>query len=136
MWINHHRMFRLIRRSDHGLLLLNGLLLLGATFVPFPTALVADYLHHPDEYVAAIVFSGTYFVIGIFFNLLWWYAYRRGLFAANMDAQGAEPITRAYLLGTLLCLAAVGLALVNVTASLVFNLALAVFFALPRGEPT
>jgi uncharacterized membrane protein len=136
MWINHHRMFRLIRRSDHGLLLLNGLLLLGVTFVPFPTALVADYLHHPDEYVAAIAFSGTYLVIGIFFNLLSWYAYRRGLFAANVDAQGAGPITRAYLLGTLLYLAAVGLALVNATASLVFNLALAVFFALPRGEPT
>lgn len=70
MWINHHRIFRLIHRSDHGLLLVNGLLLLGVTFVPFPTALVADYLRHPDEYVAVMVFNGTYLVISIFFNLL------------------------------------------------------------------
>lgn len=132
MWVNHHRMFRLIRRADHGLLLLNGLLLLGVTFVPFPTALVADYLRHPNEYVAALVFNSTYFAIAIFFNLLWWYAYRQGLFARMVDARAAQAITRAYGVGPLLYLAAIGLALVNPTASLVFNLALAIFWALPR----
>src|SRR5690348_10117444 len=38
MWINHHRLFTLIRRSDNLLLVFNGLLLLGVTFVPFATA--------------------------------------------------------------------------------------------------
>src|SRR5438093_9234247 len=44
MWINHHRLFTAIRRSDNNLLLLNGLLLMGITVVPFGTALVAEYL--------------------------------------------------------------------------------------------
>ena len=44
MWINHHNLFRLIRRSTHGLLLWNSLLLLVISLVPFPTALLADYL--------------------------------------------------------------------------------------------
>jgi len=132
MWINHHRIFRLIHRSDHGLLLVNGLLLLGVTFVPFPTALVADYLRHPDEYVAVMVFNGTYLVISIFFNLLWGYAYRRGLFASSTDSRAPRGIKRAYLIGPLLYLVAIGLALVNATASLVLNLALAIFYGLSR----
>ena len=36
MWINHHRMFEFVRRIDQTLLLLNGLLLLAITFIPFP----------------------------------------------------------------------------------------------------
>ena len=49
MWVNHHRLFGCIARADHGLLIWNGLLLLGITFVPFPTALIAEYIGHPDE---------------------------------------------------------------------------------------
>src|SRR5487761_125314 len=74
MWINHHRLFTHIRRSDNTLMLLNLLLLLGVTFVPFPTAVLATYLGHPDQRLGAIFYSGTYFFIAIFFNLLWRYA--------------------------------------------------------------
>src|SRR5437899_1855756 len=42
MWMNHHRMFTHIRRSNDTLLLLNLLLLLGVTVVPFPTAVLAS----------------------------------------------------------------------------------------------
>jgi hypothetical protein len=35
MWVNHHRLFTLIRRSDDRLMALNLLLLLGVTWVPF-----------------------------------------------------------------------------------------------------
>jgi uncharacterized membrane protein len=41
MWVNHHRIFNLIRRSDRAFLYWNGLLLLLISFVPFPTALLA-----------------------------------------------------------------------------------------------
>src|SRR5215470_20063356 len=40
MWMNHHRMFTHIRRSNYTLLVLNLLLLLGITAVPFPTAVL------------------------------------------------------------------------------------------------
>jgi uncharacterized membrane protein len=135
MWVNHHRMFGLIRRADPALLLLNGLLLLGITFVPFPTALVAEYILHPDEPVAAVVYSGTMFVIAICFNLLWQYVARHPHLlhpAARQEAVAA--ITSAYRFGLLLYLVAAGLAWVSATASLLLNLALAVFFAWPRRE--
>src|SRR6266542_3131923 len=40
MWANHHNLFRLVAQVDHGLILANLLLLLGAGFVPFPMALL------------------------------------------------------------------------------------------------
>lgn len=44
MWVNHHRLFTLIGRVDHWLLMLNLLLLLTICIVPVPTAIVAEYL--------------------------------------------------------------------------------------------
>src|SRR3954447_20216694 len=37
MWMNHHRLFTYITKSDTTLMILNLLLLLGVTVVPFPT---------------------------------------------------------------------------------------------------
>src|SRR5215471_14225643 len=67
MWINHHRLFTHIKRSDNGLLILNLLLLLGVTAVPFPTAVLAIHLRGPGARTAAALFNGTYVVIAIFF---------------------------------------------------------------------
>src|SRR5205085_3749799 len=70
---------------DHVLLVINTLLLLGVTFIPFPTAVIADYLGHPGELTAARFYAGTFVFTAIVFNLLWWYA--------------SSPRNRTYLLG-------------------------------------
>ena len=41
MWINHHAMFKDIDRQDHTLLVLNLVLMMTISFLPFPTAVVA-----------------------------------------------------------------------------------------------
>ncbi|QWV98768.1 DUF1211 domain-containing protein [Geomonas nitrogeniifigens] len=51
-WVNHHRIFTFVRTSDHTFLYLNGLVLMLVTFLPFPTALVAEYLLRPEAKVA------------------------------------------------------------------------------------
>jgi uncharacterized membrane protein len=135
MWINHHRMFRLIHRSDHTLLLLNGLLLLLIALVPFATALLAEYFpstHPVDQRVAAVVFNGLYFAIAVVFNLVWRHA-ARGLRLLAPDAhQGqTDAITRSYVWGPALYALAVALALVNAAAGVLLNVALAVYWALP-----
>ncbi|HEX9247158.1 MAG TPA: TMEM175 family protein [bacterium] len=136
MWINHHRMFTLIRRTDDGLLVLNGLLLLGVTFVPFPTGVLAEYTPRAAGRVAAAVYSGTYVAIAIFFNLLWWYAaHRKRLLRSAADRAVVQAITRAYSIGPLCYALAFGLAFQSVAASLVLNLALAIFWALPSQNP-
>ena len=133
MWINHHRLFSHIKRADNLLLVFNLLLLLGVTAVPFPTAVLAAHLGGPDQRAAAMLFSGTYFFIAIFFNVLWRYACSNGhhLLAAHADYAAADRISRQYAFGPLLYLICFALAWVSVTASLVMNLLLAIFFALP-----
>jgi len=130
MWINHHRLFSHIKRSDNGLLFLNLLLLLGVCAVPFPTAVLAQHLGQSDQRAAAILYHGTYFVIAVFFNILWRYASGNSL-GKDVDAAAANKISAQYAVGPLLYLVCIALTWVSVAASLLLNVALAVFFALP-----
>jgi uncharacterized membrane protein len=137
MWINHHRLFTLIGRSDHGLLFYNGLLLFGVTIVPFPTALVAEYLGHQGQYLAAAIYNGTFVLIAVFFNVLWRSASAHNrLIHPAADSAAVQAVTDSYRWGPMLYVAAFVLAFVNVTASLGLNLGLAVYFALPSRPRT
>jgi uncharacterized membrane protein len=132
MWINHHRLFTYIRRTDHMLLILNGLLLMGVTVVPFTTALLAAYIGRPDQDVAAMVYNGNYVATAIFFNVLWRYAASgKRLLGRSVDAAAVTALTKQYLFGPALYLACVALAWISVPASLALNIALAIFFAFP-----
>src|SRR5262245_38296079 len=57
MWVHHHNLFRLLRRTDSSFLFANGLLLALVTAVPFPTSLIAEYLTTPSARVAAAVYA-------------------------------------------------------------------------------
>jgi uncharacterized membrane protein len=132
MWVNHHRLFTHIGRCDDRLLFYNGLLLLGIAAVPFPTALVAEYLGHAGQVTAAVVYNGTLIAIAICFNLLWRSASRHGrLLYEDHDRDAVRHITESYRYGPLWYVAALALAFVSVTASLLLTLALAIYFALP-----
>jgi uncharacterized membrane protein len=130
MWMNHHRMFTHIRRSNDTLLLLNLLLLLGVTSVPFPTAVLARSLGTPEQRTAAIFYNGVFVVIAIFFNVLWRYAVSRQLLDKNAESTAAM-ISRQYAVGPLIYALCLALAWVDLRASLAMNVALAIFFALP-----
>jgi uncharacterized membrane protein len=130
MWINHHRLFTHIKRSNNVLLFLNLLLLLGVTAVPFPTAVLAQHLGQSDQRTAAILYHGTYFAIAVFFNILWRYASRH-LLGKDVDASAANKLSAQYAFGPLLYLVCIALTWVSVSASLLLNIGLAVFFALP-----
>jgi len=130
MWVNHHRLFNHIHRCDNTLMFLNLLLLLGVTIVPFPTALLAAHYSAGDRVVAAAVFNGTYVVIAIFFNVLWYHAVNGGLLDPAA-AESASSISRRYGVGPVSYLVCLGLTWVSVPASLALNIALAIFFAMP-----
>jgi len=133
MWINHHRLFRVIRRTDNNLLLLNGLLLFGISLLPFPTSVMAAYLRHAERATAVVIYNGWFLVIAFFFTLLWRYAsHNNRLFSEKTDSALVVNISRQFAYGPLLYLGAVGLAIVEPTLGLLASVALAVFFALPN----
>lgn len=132
MWINHHRLFTHIRRSDNNLMILNLLLLMGVTAVPFPTAVLSAHLGHYDDRVAAMFYNGVYVVIAIVFNLLWRYAAHHGrLLASDADMKSVAGISRQYAYGPLLYFASFALAWFSVAASLTLSFGLSLMFALP-----
>ena len=136
MWINHHRLYTHIKRTNTILMLLNLLLLLIIVFIPVPTALVAEYLVHPDQHAAALLYSGTNVILAICFNLLWRYAsYHNRLLAKNADVRAVRAINKQYWFGPIVYLLAFILALFSTPASLTLNFLLALFFAIPPRLP-
>jgi uncharacterized membrane protein len=135
IWANHHNRFRLLERSDHVLLFLNILFLMCVAFIPFPTALLAEYIQgsEGERQTAIAVYSGTLAVTGIFFTLLWLYAakdYR--LVNMNLDPLLLRAMTRRYLIGAALYIVAFAIAFVSALASLVLIVGLALLFVLPE----
>jgi uncharacterized membrane protein len=134
IWANHHNRFRFIERSDHGLLFLNILFLMCVAFIPFPTALLAEYVEGTgaERETAGIIYAGTLAVTAVFFTLLWLYAAANRLVDRNLDPSLARALTRRYLLGTVAYLLVLLLTFVNVAASLILIVILALLFVLPE----
>jgi uncharacterized membrane protein len=104
------------------------------SFLPFPTAVLAEYLRvSAERTTAALVYGGTLTVTALAFNALWLYASRWGaLLDARVDPKQVRTITRRFLPGAPLYLLATLLALWSVAASLAMHVALAVLYMLPE----
>ena len=133
MWINHHRMFEAISHIDSTFMLLNGLLLLGVTVVPFPTSLVSRYILTEDQTTATAVYTGWFLLIAVLFNLMWRYAYRKGglVGAQAREEQMASAISARYRWGIPSYFVAFLLAFVWPPAALALSFGLAIFYAVP-----
>jgi len=130
MWLNHHRLFSLINKKDDGLIAINLLLLLGITWLPFPTALLAEHLlgPHVDQQTAAIIYAGSFFAIAIVFNVMWRYAIRRKIVSEEVNAVG---ITRQYALGPIMYAVLVAIAFFSAEWCLALSILYALYFSLP-----
>ncbi len=131
MWVNHHNLFRYIRRVDNLFLFLNSLLLMVITFVNFSTTLLADYLLDPaGQQVAGLVYAGTGIVVAILFNLMWRHAaLGNRLLAPGVDTRLTQAISDQYRYGPLLYGVAFGLVFLSVWLSLALQFGLAIFFS-------
>ena len=72
MWLNHHRIFEPAKRIDGIVLVLNLNLLLWAVLMPFPTAVVADFLRDggSDAETAVALYGGVILMAAISFTAL------------------------------------------------------------------
>jgi uncharacterized membrane protein len=129
MWISHHGLFRMVRRVDTPFLYVNGFMLLMVTFVPFPTAVLAEYLGHPGEHVAAAFYCFTFVFTGISYQLWWWTANRRRLLHEHVSPEHVARIWRSYRGGFVVYVLATALSFWSAVAGLSLCLALWVFWA-------
>jgi TMEM175 potassium channel family protein len=81
MWLNHHRIFEPAQRVDGVVLVLNLNLLLWAVLIPFPTAVVADFLRDggDDAKTAVALYGGVILLAAISFTALFVGITREGI---------------------------------------------------------
>lgn len=100
MWVNHHAIFKLVRRTNARLLFANGFLLMITTVVPFSTSLVTQYLQYPAAKVACAVYGGTFVLISVAYSLLWnGLLHDRELLRPDAPRQVIERIDHNYRVG-------------------------------------
>ena len=132
-WVNHHQMFAYITHADHPLLLLNVLLLMAITFVPFPTALIAEYIQQPDQQqVATLVYGAIFTLNALFFNAVWWYAATHHLVKDDLDPAMLRGMMIRYVPGPLLYLIAMLFSFVSAPISIFLYGCMAVFYLIPN----
>jgi uncharacterized membrane protein len=106
MWVHHHAIFRLVKGADATLLFANGFFLMLVTVVPFPTAVVAEYLRTPAAPAACTFYAGFFVLISIGFSVLLWAAFRTSVLDPHARPATVARLRKSYRLGPPLYFAA------------------------------
>jgi uncharacterized membrane protein len=138
IWLNHHATINLLRRTDHKLQVLNLILLLPVTVLPWPTALLAEYTHEGtpgDRRVAVLVYGVASSAMSASFNVLWRYLLRHPeLHKPQVTNELLAVRNRRYNAGLAAYPIATVLGLVSVPLFLALMLALALLYLLPTPD--
>ena len=134
IWVNHHRIFTIVRRTDRAFLFWNGLLLMFVTVGPFPTALLAEYMAGGDAgqfRIAVLVYTGNGFLIALAFRAMWTHAIRGGrLLPETYDAAAIKTVDDEYRWGPAAYFVVFAIAFVLPWASIGLCLALVLAFSI------
>ncbi len=135
IWLNHHATVNLLARTDHQIQVLNLLLLLPVSVLPWPTAVLAEYTRDGtpgDQRVAVLLYGLTSTAMAVTFNIMWRYLLRhRELHRPGLSRRLLDVRNRRYNIGLEVCPAATLLGLISVPLFLALMLALAVMYLLP-----
>jgi uncharacterized membrane protein len=129
MWVNHHTIMSQVDRTDRRFLLATVGLLMCIAFVPFPTRLVAEHVRAEGARDAALAYGFTMVATAIMFSVTWFYASRgKRLLRSDADPAVVAGLSRSYLPGPWIYLAATLIAFASPTASVVLFMATALFY--------
>ena len=97
IWLAHHGIFRRLQYANKRLMVINLLLLMAVSFLPFPTQLMAEAIHSSNAERAAVIFYGaSLLVISFLFNALWGSVARdRHLLRPDISEEEFNSIARA-----------------------------------------
>jgi uncharacterized membrane protein len=131
MWMNHHLLMTQVGRIDRRFTVATLGLLMCIAFVPFPTRLVAEHVRDSTARDAALAYGFTLTTTGIFFSIVWFYAARGGrLLHEDADPRVVAGISRSYLPGPWIYLAATLIAFASSWASVILYLAITLFYVI------
>jgi len=124
MWMNHHQLMTQIGRVDRRFMVATIGLLMCIAFVPFPTRLLAEHIRDSGGRDAALAYGFTMVCTAICFSAVWFYG-RAQLLRPDADPRVVKGISRSYLPGIPIYLAATLVAFASPVASAILFLAIA-----------
>ena len=128
-WIGHHSLFKMFSRSDNGIMITNGLLLMLIALVPFPTKTLGEFLLTEGFKTAAIFYTGYFVLISLGFRLLWFAASRnKGNLTDNITAVQVRHTTKNENIGLLCNTIIFAVAFFNPWLALALNFAMWVYW--------
>jgi uncharacterized membrane protein len=132
IWVNHHMIFERITTVDRPLLFLNLLMLLTVAFLPFPTALLGEYIRQGDNaHIAAAVYGANMTLIGLTFIVMWTYLARvPALLEPGLGPDAALRARRAAVIGPVIYALTIPLAFISPVACLIAYAGVALYFAI------
>ena len=93
-WLNHHHVLGLARHADYGFVWLNSIFLMFQSFIPFPTALMGEYVGNP---LAVSIFGGVFALNTLLFLALQAYIVRRLIKPELKHTQDPHAIRKAFI---------------------------------------
>jgi uncharacterized membrane protein len=135
-WANHHSFFRLFHATDHIFLMLNVFFLMAIAFLPFPTAVVGEYLKDSVHREAAMHLYAIGFILPAtgWFSL-WVYGRARGLLDPDLDPRYVSRMTWQYGLSHLPYWAALAISFVSAWTAMALVIGVALIYSLPPRRP-
>jgi TMEM175 potassium channel family protein len=93
-WLGHNAITEYLERADAAFVRLNLLLLLFVSFLPFPTRLVAEFIHRDKAERVAVTFYGIVLLLSsVLLQVLWRYAVRAHLVRPDTADEEVELLT-------------------------------------------
>src|SRR5437899_10299018 len=129
--VNHHNIFTHIKRINTNLMFINGLLLFFVVVTPFTTLLVANHVsfnQSADSRTAAAVYSGSFLILALVWNSIWWYSSRVDLLIRSDQEEHVRSVTRRYYVGPLSYAIAFILSFFSALASIIVIMIAAGYF--------
>jgi uncharacterized membrane protein len=132
VWLNHRAFVDKVRRFDNWMQWLNLLLLLGVATLPFPTAILAEYVGVGGEVAsaAAVVYGALSVVTAVPWVLMWLHLTRHPeLLEPQFGVAYARKERKRALIGPVIYLFAIPIAVVAPLVALFFYIGIGVLYA-------
>jgi uncharacterized membrane protein len=138
IWLNHHATVNLLARTDHTIQVMNLLLLLPISVLPWPTALLAEYTRDGtagDQRIAVLIYGLTSTAMAVAFNIMWRYLLRHPeLRKPEVTLKSLATRNRRFNFGVATYPVATAIGLLSTPAFLALMLALALLYLLPTPD--
>jgi uncharacterized membrane protein len=132
IWLNHHTMFHEVDHVERGTLVLNLLLLLVVSFIPYPTAVLGRY---GPLRSSGVLYGVVLTILGLTYTMLWRHIASRRLSKDADDSGRLRAKMLRNLLGTIGYPLGTVIAFFRPRVAVLIYLAVAVYYLFPERPP-